>query len=53
MAAAQKLRDSLAKGLYDKIFSQIVQRINERLSHPSSINSIGILDIAGFDKIFL
>lgn len=49
--AAEKARDSLAKSLYDKIFGQIMQHINDHLS-PSSYNnhSISILDIPGFGR---
>lgn len=47
-AAAEKLRDSLAKGLYEKLFREILQKINDHLAPCSSNNSIGILDIAGF-----
>lgn len=49
--AAEKSRDILAAGLYDKMFGQIIKIINKHLS-PSSINySIGILDIAGFGEL--
>lgn len=47
-AGAEKLRDSLAKGLYEKLFREILQKINDHLAPCSSNNSIGILDIAGF-----
>lgn len=53
MNAAEKGRDSLAKGLYNKLFGHIIQHINGRLSVSSSNNSIGILDIAGFGRFQL
>lgn len=46
--ASEKLRDSLAKGLYEKLFREILQKINGHLAPCSSNNSISILDIAGF-----
>lgn len=48
--AAEKTRDSLAMGLYGKLFAEIMQKMNNHLSSPPSIHSIGILDIAGFGK---
>lgn len=48
--AAEKARNSLAMGLYEKLFQQIVIQINVQLSSSSSASSIGILDIAGFGK---
>lgn len=50
--AAEKARDCLAMGLYEKLFRQIMLHMNARFSlsssSPSSTYSIGILDIAGF-----
>lgn len=46
--AAEKSRDTLAKGLYDKLFSVLMQHINRQFSPSASDYSIGILDIAGF-----
>lgn len=49
---AEKARDSLARGLYDKLFRQITEHVNNHLSPNASNNiSIGILDIAGFGKL--
>ncbi|XP_031625659.1 myosin heavy chain 95F-like [Contarinia nasturtii] len=47
--AAEKIRDSLSKSLYNKLFSQLIQYINNFYSTPSSSYSIGIMDIAGFE----
>lgn len=48
---AEKARDSLVKGLYGKLFNQVVQQMNNHLSPSSPINnSIGMLDIAGFGE---
>ncbi|ANB14876.1 myosin 1 [Sugiyamaella lignohabitans] len=42
--------DSLAKSLYERIFSSIVNRINQTLERSSDNTSfIGVLDIAGFE----
>lgn len=48
--AAEKSRNNLAKGLYDKLFGEIMQHVNHHLSCSSSNNTIGILDIAGFGR---
>lgn len=54
MQAAERAKDSLAKGLYNKLFEHIVSNINEAINVHSMVqsseNSIGILDIAGFGK---
>ncbi|XP_055307476.1 myosin heavy chain 95F-like [Sitodiplosis mosellana] len=47
--ASEKARDSLATGLYGKMFGQMMQIINNHLSSSSVNYSISILDIAGFD----
>lgn len=49
--AAEKARDSLASGLYDKIFDQLIKIINKHLSPSSDDDSVGILDIAGFGEL--
>lgn len=51
--SAAKTRDSLACGLYDEIFHQMMNHVNSSLSPSTSTDvSIGILDIAGFGKIY-
>lgn len=50
-SSAEKARNSLASGLYEELFRQIMQYINYNLSTSSSDDiSIGILDIAGFGR---
>ena len=48
----QSFRDSLAKALYDRLFTWIVKRLNDSLS-PSSPSAvyIGLLDIFGFELL--
>eukprot|EP00741_Cyanophora_paradoxa_P005762 tig00000113_g5584.t1 len=48
-AQAAANRDALAKGLYGRMFSWLVQRVNESIRAKSYANSIGILDIYGFE----
>lgn len=55
--AAEKARDCLVMGLYEKLFGQIMLLINDRstsfssfASSSSSTCTIGILDIPGFGK---
>ncbi|KAI9171867.1 Myosin-1 [Paramyrothecium foliicola] len=49
-AQAIATRDALAKAIYNNLFDWIVERINQSLkSRQSTINSIGILDIYGFE----
>ncbi|XP_060077330.1 uncharacterized protein LOC132556893 [Ylistrum balloti] len=54
MAEAIDTRDAFAKALYERLFGWIVRQINQNL-HPSTSSSgttsIGILDIAGFEKL--
>uniref|UniRef100_A0A667H121 Myosin IIIA n=1 Tax=Lynx canadensis TaxID=61383 RepID=A0A667H121_LYNCA len=51
---ATDVRDAMAKTLYGRLFSWIVNRINSLLKHGTSGNgdelSIGILDIFGFEN---
>jgi myosin-1 len=43
-------RDGLAKAIYNNLFDWIVERINKSLkSRQGTVNSIGILDIYGFE----
>ncbi|ESO83449.1 hypothetical protein LOTGIDRAFT_133465 [Lottia gigantea] len=46
---AQSGRDALAKAIYSKLFDYIVRRVNEAIPFGSSMNYIGVLDIAGFE----
>ncbi|XP_064618049.1 unconventional myosin-VI-like [Liolophura sinensis] len=46
---ASSARDALAKAVYGKIFDYIVDRVNKSIPFKSSVNYIGILDIAGFE----
>ncbi|KAK3576516.1 hypothetical protein CHS0354_034191 [Potamilus streckersoni] len=46
---AQSARDALAKSIYSKLFDYIVVRINKAIPFSSSVNFIGLLDIAGFE----
>lgn len=48
--SAEKARDCVTIGLYNKMFDQIMEQINKHLSSSESQFSIGILDIAGFGK---
>lgn len=45
--------DALAKGIYERTFGDLVDRINHRLNRSSSVaddtHFIGVLDIAGFE----
>ncbi|XP_027969934.1 myosin-IIIa [Eumetopias jubatus] len=53
---ATDVRDAMAKTLYGRLFSWIVNRINSLLKHGTSLSgngdelSIGILDIFGFEN---
>ncbi|SMN20800.1 similar to Saccharomyces cerevisiae YHR023W MYO1 Type II myosin heavy chain, required for wild-type cytokinesis and cell separation [Maudiozyma saulgeensis] len=47
---ARFILNSLARSLYEHLFSYIVDRINLSLDHGSmTVNYIGLLDIAGFE----
>ncbi|KAK2606377.1 class II myosin [Conoideocrella luteorostrata] len=49
-AQATATRDALAKAIYNNLFDWIVERINKSLkSRQASANTIGILDIYGFE----
>ncbi|XP_033733062.1 uncharacterized protein LOC117322317 [Pecten maximus] len=56
MAQAIDTRDAFAKAMYERLFGWIVRQINMNL-HPAKVKSstgsasIGILDIAGFEKL--
>lgn len=42
--------ESLARALYERMFSKLVERINQSIDKPASKNFfIGVLDIAGFE----
>lgn len=42
--------EALARSLYERMFSSLVERINNALDKPSSVHTfIGVLDIAGFE----
>ena len=43
-------RDALAKGIYERLFSWLIRRINSAVKRPDDAKySIGILDIYGFE----
>jgi myosin heavy subunit len=46
----QDNRDSLAKGMYERLFSWLVDKLNERLQveRPAQAVVLGLLDIYGF-----
>ncbi|XP_071844777.1 myosin-IIIb-like isoform X2 [Apostichopus japonicus] len=53
---AHNVRDALAKALYGRLFSWIVNKVNQLLApeedlSSSSITEIGILDIFGFENL--
>ena len=49
--AAEQARDALAKTVFAALFDTIVGRINEISRGPAGANSIGILDIFGFESL--
>ena len=44
------LRDSLSKGLYEKLFNWLVKRMNMSSHDSNDLLTIGLLDIFGFEK---
>ena len=42
-------RDALAKGIYSRMFDWIVATTNKSMEYKGSGNTIGILDIYGFE----
>jgi myosin-5 len=48
---ASQTRDALAKSIYDKLFTWLVQRINSTIAQGKSETFIGILDIYGFEDL--
>ena len=48
---ACQTRDALAKDIYNKLFSWLVQRINSTIAQMKSHTFIGILDIYGFEDL--
>jgi myosin-15 len=42
-------RDALAKALYSKLFSWLVQRVNSIIDRQKKVTSIAVLDIFGFE----
>lgn len=50
MQGAEKAKESLAKGLYLKLFQNLALNINKAIEPQSSRNYIGVLDIAGFGE---
>jgi len=51
LTEAKQGKNALAKALYSKLFDWVVERCNRCFPYPegSSVNFIGILDIAGFE----
>lgn len=45
-----ELRDSLSKGLYEKLFNWLVKRMNLASNEQKDVLTIGLLDIFGFEK---
>ncbi|VDN56642.1 unnamed protein product, partial [Dracunculus medinensis] len=45
-------RDALAKSIYSRLFDSIVLAINKSIPFSDSCSYIGVLDIAGFGRIF-
>jgi myosin-6 len=48
-AEANSARDALAKAVYSRMFDYIVDMVNKSIPFGSSVNFIGVLDIAGFE----
>lgn len=51
-AKAVDQRDALAKYIYGKLFDTVVNRVNVSLFRGKAGNSIGVLDIFGFEGLF-
>lgn len=51
-ANALETRDAFVKGIYGQIFVKLVEKINNTIYKPEvkSVNSIGVLDIFGFEN---
>lgn len=49
---ALETRDAFVKGIYGQIFVKLVEKINSTIFKPeaNSVNSIGVLDIFGFEN---
>lgn len=47
-SAASAARDALAKVIYNRLFTAIVNKITECMPFDESAFSIGVLDTAGF-----
>jgi myosin heavy subunit len=49
-AEAAHTRDAVSKSLYDRMFNQLVRRVNQSIRFPNAVRqTIGILDIFGFE----
>ena len=46
---AANARDALAKAMYSRLFDAIVTMVNKSIPFSSSVDYIGVLDIAGFE----
>lgn len=44
-------RDALAKALYSKLFSWLVQRVNSIIDKQKKVMSVAVLDIFGFEVL--
>ncbi len=43
-------RDSVAMGLYSRLFKWIISKLNVSLKGPETFHSVGVLDIFGFEN---
>lgn len=48
-----KMRDCLAKMLYNRLFEMIISTVNDAFALGSPFQIIGILDIAGFGEFIV
>ena len=46
---SREIRDALAKEMYAKVFSHLIERVNGALGRGAGVNSMGILDVFGFE----